>query len=93
MAAVFEEQGDEGQPGTFHVVHRWCYLGAAASMEAARALAAGYGEPVFEPSTFRILQGHLARGLRLTPLPGEAGAPPCQPAGLTANPPPEPVIG
>ena len=46
MAAVFEEQGDEGQPGTFHVVHRWCYLGAAASMEAARALAAGYGEPV-----------------------------------------------
>lgn len=96
MAAVVEERGEEGgQPSTFHVVDRWCYLGAAASMEAACALAAGYGEPVFEPSTFRILQAYLARGLRLTPLAGEAGAsqaPATGATGLMANP-HEPVIG
>jgi DNA polymerase-3 subunit epsilon len=31
-------------------------------------LLAERGEPVYEPSTFRILQTHLARGLRVVPL-------------------------
>lgn len=68
-AIAFEEQG-EAPAGerVFHVVDRWCYLGPAPTLEAARALAADSIEPVYEPSTFRILQAHLARGLRVTPL-------------------------
>jgi DNA polymerase-3 subunit epsilon len=57
----------------FHVVDRWCSLGAAPTLEAARALRVERGEPVFEPSTFRILQTHLARGLRVMPLEVVAG--------------------
>ncbi|MGN6653521.1 exonuclease domain-containing protein [Trinickia sp.] len=68
-AIVFEERGDESaaEP-VFHVVDRWCYLGAAPTLMAARALAAATAEPAYEPSTFRVLQAHLARGLRVTPL-------------------------
>ena len=68
-AIVFEEQGKDGaEPPMFHVVDRWCYLGTASSLEAARELPGKCGEPGFEPATFRILQTHLARGLRVTPL-------------------------
>lgn len=68
-AVAFEERGDEpASERVFHVVDRWCYLGAAPTLEAAHALAAAGIEPVYEPSTFRILQVHLARGLRVTPL-------------------------
>lgn len=68
-AIVFEERDDAaaGEP-VFHVVDRWCYLGPAPTLEAAQALAAAGIEPVYEPSTFRILQAHLARGLRVTTL-------------------------
>ncbi|RDU95689.1 exonuclease domain-containing protein [Trinickia dinghuensis] len=73
-AIVFDECGEDGALGrVFHVVDRWCYLGAAPTLEAARALVAERGEPVFEPSTFRILQTHLARGLRVMPLEAVAG--------------------
>ncbi|MGG1946596.1 exonuclease domain-containing protein [Trinickia sp. NRRL B-1857] len=68
-AIVFEERGqDSACESVFHVVDRWCYLGAVQTLEAARALAAAPSEPIFEPMTFRILQTHLARGLRVTPL-------------------------
>ncbi len=68
-AITFEEVGQEAaSERLFHVVDRWCYLGAAPTLEAARALLAERGEPVFEPSTFRILQTHLARGLRVMPI-------------------------
>jgi DNA polymerase-3 subunit epsilon len=68
-AIAFEERG-EAPAGerVFHVVDRWCYLGPAPTLEAAHALAAASIEPAYEPSTFRILQAHLARGLRVTPL-------------------------
>lgn len=66
-AIVFEEQEVDAASRVFHVVDRWCYLGAAPSLEAARSLAAERA-PVFEPATFRILQTHLARGLRVMPL-------------------------
>jgi DNA polymerase-3 subunit epsilon len=68
-AIAFEERGDDPtQERLFHVVDRWCYLGAAPTLEAAHSLLAERGEPVYEPSTFRILQTHLARGLRVVPL-------------------------
>jgi DNA polymerase-3 subunit epsilon len=73
-AIAFEERAQEpGGEHVFHVVDRWCYLGAAPTLDAARALAAaqgdpGQGDPVYEPTTFRILQMHLARGLRVVPL-------------------------
>ena len=68
-AIAFEEQGEEpSNERVFHVVDRWCYLGAAPTIETAHALAAANSAPVYEPSTFRILQAHLARGLHVTPL-------------------------
>lgn len=68
-AIAFEERSDEPACGRlFHVVDRWCYLGAAATLEAACALAASGVEPAYEPQTFRILQAHLARGLSVMPL-------------------------
>ena len=70
-AIVFEEHGQEAlEQRMFHVIDRWCYLGAAPSLAAARALAAARTDPAFEPSTFRLLQTHLARGLRVMPLEG-----------------------
>lgn len=71
-AVVFEEcGGDAGaRANRFHVVDRWCYLGAASSLEGARELEAAAAEPVFEPSTFRIMQTHLSRGLRVVSLDG-----------------------
>ncbi|WP_206951570.1 exonuclease domain-containing protein [Trinickia acidisoli] len=72
-AVVFEESGEHApNERMFHVVDRWCYLGAAATLEGALSLVASCGEPVFEPSTFHILQGRLARGLRVMPLVGVA---------------------
>ncbi|HEX7683602.1 MAG TPA: exonuclease domain-containing protein [Trinickia sp.] len=74
-AISFEERSeDAAQQRMFHVVDRWCYLGAASSLDEARRLAADGREPAFEPSTFRILQTHLARGLQVTPL-GVSSAP------------------
>jgi DNA polymerase-3 subunit epsilon len=68
-AIAFEERGkDADEPPVFHVVDRWCYLGMAASLEAARQLPASQGEPTFEPATFRFLQTHLARGLTVVSL-------------------------
>ena len=68
-AIFFEEHGQEATAErVFHVVDRWCYLGAAPTLADVRALSAERGEAVFDSSTFRILQTHLARGLRVMPL-------------------------
>ncbi|TKC91584.1 DNA polymerase III subunit epsilon [Trinickia terrae] len=67
-AIVFEERSDDAPGASFHVVDRWRYLGCAASLADAAALAAGSTAREFELSTYRILQTHLARGLRVTPL-------------------------
>ncbi len=68
-AIAFEER-DAGQAApTFHVVDRWCYLGAAPSLEQAAGLAAVRdAAPEFELSTYRILESHLLRGLRVLAL-------------------------
>jgi DNA polymerase-3 subunit epsilon len=69
-AIVFDECGDEPASRAFHVVHRWCYLGhAPTAAEAAALLERGSAPPLtFELSTYRLLQTHLARGLRVAPL-------------------------
>ncbi|WP_083615145.1 exonuclease domain-containing protein [Paraburkholderia sp. SOS3] len=75
-AIVFEERGGGGKHAgeaepAFHVVDRWCYLGHVQSATQAHALLAQRkaGAPRgFELSTYRILQTHLARGLRVMPV-------------------------
>jgi DNA polymerase III subunit epsilon len=67
-AVAFEEREEGAAVSTFHVVDRWRYLGAAASVERAGELAACTAAPGFELSTYRILQAHLPRGLRALPL-------------------------
>ncbi|GAB7525774.1 exonuclease domain-containing protein [Paraburkholderia sp. 2C] len=72
-AIVFEERGLSGKhaaegPPAFHVVDRWCYLGHALSASDAHALLAGETPRRFELSTYRILQTHLERGLRVMPV-------------------------
>lgn len=78
---VFEERDEELQARTFHVVDRWQYLGHMPSLVQAASLSALDGAGAFELSTYRILQAHLARGLRVMPLGVPAGAAPQQPAG------------
>ncbi|MCC8403874.1 DNA polymerase III subunit epsilon [Paraburkholderia sp. MMS20-SJTN17] len=65
-AIVFEES-EEAQR-VFHVVDRWRYLGHAPSLAQAAQLHASTMAGPFELSTYRILQTHLARGLRVRPL-------------------------
>jgi DNA polymerase-3 subunit epsilon len=74
-AIVFEESGASGKhagepQSAFHVVDRWCYLGHAPSAMEAHTLLAGETPTRrgFELSTYRILQTHLARGLRVMPV-------------------------
>ncbi|MGA7780332.1 MAG: exonuclease domain-containing protein, partial [Paraburkholderia sp.] len=71
---VFEERDEELQARTFHVVDRWQYLGHMPSLVQAASLSALDGAGAFELSTYRILQAHLARGLRVMPLGVPAGA-------------------
>ena len=72
-AVLIEECDAAGGPSVLHLIDRWCYLGAAASIVEATALARAASEPPFELSTWRILQGRLERGLRVQPL-GTSGA-------------------
>jgi len=44
-----------------HVVHHWCYLGAARSESEVADLLDGSGEPRFDLDQYRILARHLAR--------------------------------
>ncbi len=65
---VFEEREEASQARAFHIVDRWRYVGHAASLAEAAALYASNAAGAFELSTYRILQSHLARGLRVMPL-------------------------
>ncbi|MDR6419836.1 exonuclease domain-containing protein [Paraburkholderia phenoliruptrix] len=75
---VFEEREETSQACAFHVVDEWRYLGHAPSLAQAVELHAARATSGFELSTYRILQSHLARGLRMTPL-NVAGAEPAEP--------------
>lgn len=68
-AVAFEEHDVSGGVRVFHVVDRWRYIGHAPSLDEAVALAAAAAPGAFELPTYRILQTHLARGLRALPLP------------------------
>jgi DNA polymerase-3 subunit epsilon len=73
-AIAFEERDASEGARVFHVVDGWRYLGHAPSLAEASALLAADTRGAFELSTWRILQTHLARGLRVLPLsrtPGE----------------------
>jgi DNA polymerase III subunit epsilon len=74
-AIAFEERGEDAAASMFHVVDRWRYLGAAPSVERAGELVARNPEPAFELSTYRILQTHLVRGLRVLSLTESARQP------------------
>ena len=67
-AVLVEERDGAGASSTLHLIDRWCYLGAAASVDEAAALARAAGERAFELATWRILQSRIERGLRLLPL-------------------------
>jgi DNA polymerase-3 subunit epsilon len=71
---VFEERDAELQARAFHVVDRWRYVGHAPSLAQAASLHASSVAGSFELSTYRILQSHLARGLRVMPLGGSIAA-------------------
>jgi DNA polymerase-3 subunit epsilon len=72
---VFEEREEASHARAFHVVDRWRYLGHAPSLAQAAALHASSAAGPFELSTYRLLQSHLARGLRLMPLSVSSGTP------------------
>ena len=65
---VFEEREEASQARAFHVVDRWRYVGHAPSLAQAAELHASSAQGAFELSTYRLLQSHLARGLRVMPL-------------------------
>ena len=69
---VFEERDASEGARVFHVIDRWRYVGHAPSLPEASALHATNASGAFELSTWRVLQSHLARGLRMMPLPGMA---------------------
>jgi DNA polymerase-3 subunit epsilon len=68
-AVVFEEYDSESGARVFHVIDRWWYAGPAPSLAQAAALLDDHPYGGFELSTYRILQTHLQRGLRVVPLP------------------------
>ncbi|MFM0496907.1 exonuclease domain-containing protein [Paraburkholderia caledonica] len=72
---VFEEHEEASQARAFHVVDQWCYIGHAPSLAQATELHAASLAGGFEASTYKILQSHLARGLRIMPLSVLGAAP------------------
>jgi DNA polymerase III subunit epsilon len=68
-AIAFEERDEGSQTRLYHAVDRWRYIGSAASLEAiGQRVSAASAAAAFEPSTYRIMQTHLSRGLRVMPL-------------------------
>ncbi|CAE6767848.1 exonuclease domain-containing protein [Paraburkholderia nemoris] len=72
---VFEEREEASHARAFQVVDRWRYLGHAPSLAQAAELHASSSGGAFELSTYRLLQSHLARGLRVMPLSVSSGTP------------------
>ncbi|QGZ62034.1 exonuclease domain-containing protein [Paraburkholderia acidisoli] len=74
-AVLVQEQDAASGADVFHLIDRWCYVGAGASAAEAAALADAAIERPFEPSTWRILQSRFERGLCVQPLqPAQADA-------------------
>ncbi len=73
-AVTFEEADAANGVRVFHVVDRWCYLGHGASVADATVLADAASARTFEPSTYRILQTHLARGLDMLPVQSQSAS-------------------
>ncbi|WP_321913881.1 exonuclease domain-containing protein [Paraburkholderia sp. J11-2] len=72
-AVVVLEQDSTNGGDVYHLIDRWCYMGAFQSTTEAEALVDHGAERVFELSTWRILQTHFERGLRVQVLqPTEA---------------------
>jgi DNA polymerase-3 subunit epsilon len=71
---VFEERDAAERAQTFHVVDRWRYIGHSPSLAQAASLHASSAVGPFELSTYRIMQTHLLRGLRVMPLSVSSGA-------------------
>jgi DNA polymerase III subunit epsilon len=67
-AIAFEERDTADGARVFHIVDGWRYLGHAPSLADASALLTVQAPRAFELSTWRILQSHFARGLRVLPL-------------------------
>ncbi|MCP3723779.1 exonuclease domain-containing protein [Paraburkholderia sp. CNPSo 3272] len=69
---VFEQDSTNGAD-VYHLIDRWCYMGAFPTTAEAEALMDSSAERVFELATWRILQTHFERGLRVQVLqPSEA---------------------
>ncbi|MCP3706466.1 exonuclease domain-containing protein [Paraburkholderia sp. CNPSo 3274] len=64
-AVVVLEQDSTNGADIYHLIDRWCYMGAFFSTAEAEALVDRGAERVFELSTWRILQTHFERGLRV----------------------------
>ncbi|PLZ00390.1 DNA polymerase III subunit epsilon [Burkholderia sp. WAC0059] len=73
-AVLFEQTDEATGERAFHVIDGWRYAGQASTRTEAAALVFGRGAGAFEPATWRILQTHLARGLRLLPVERTAPA-------------------
>lgn len=68
-AVLVQEQDAASGADVFHLIDRWCYVGACGSLAEAAALADAAIERPFEHSTWRILQSRFERGLSVQPLP------------------------
>lgn len=64
-AVLVQEQDTTSGADVFHLVDRWCYVGAFASAADAASVAHPAAERGFELSTWRILQSRFERGLRV----------------------------
>ncbi|SDE01191.1 exonuclease domain-containing protein [Paraburkholderia lycopersici] len=72
-AVLVQEQDTTNGADVFHVIDRWCYVGAFPSAAEAGLVMDPSTERRFELSTWRILQGRFERGLRVQVLqPSEA---------------------
>ncbi|CAG9264680.1 exonuclease domain-containing protein [Paraburkholderia unamae] len=72
-AVLVQEQDNANGADVFHLIDRWCYVGAFASSAEAALLADPAVERAFELSTWRILQSRFERGLSVQVLqPSEA---------------------
>jgi len=74
-AIAFEERDAAEGARVFHIIDKWRYVGHAPTLAEASAMLAASVAGAFELSTWRILQSHLARGLRVLPLSLPAAEP------------------
>ena len=64
-AVLVQEQDTTNGADVYHLIDRWCYVGAFPTAAAAKSQVEQGVEPEFELSTWRILQSRFERGLRV----------------------------